>query len=451
MNVNYDKVDDLNAKVVIVLDENDYAGKVKDALKEIAKTRTEPGFRPGHVPMGMIQKKYGKAVKFDVINKLVSDRLFDYIKEENLPVLGQPVPTRNENLDIDAKELSFEFTLALAPEFNVKVDKDVHVPYYNITVSDEMINEQDTMLRRRMGKQQPGETVDDDALVKGVITELNPDGSVKEGGIVMERGIVAPKYFKDKEQTDLFIGKHPGDVVVFNPWKTADGNLNELVSMLGVDKEKAEEAKGDFQFDIKEIIVLVPAEIGQEFYDNLFGADKVHNEEEYRSHIKEMIASQLKGESNFRFTIDARNVLEEQVGKLQFPAETLKESLKLQNDEVTEENVDEVYEQSSKDLEWQLIADKIAKQANIKLDDNDLKQVARMVAGQQFAKYGLTQATEEMYDRFIADMLKDDNSRRQIANDAFEMKLFNYIHENVTLDEKDVTPEEFRALFEKKD
>ena len=450
MNVTYEKIDELNGKVSIVLEEKDYADEVKKQLKQIAKTRQEPGFRVGHVPMAMVEKKYGKAVKFDVINRLVADKLYDYIKEQDFATLGQPVPLTKADFDLAQKDFTFEFQLALAPVIDLKVDKDIHVPYYNIQVSEEMIDEQDKNLRRRMGKQEPGPEVNEDALVKGVITELNEDGTVKEGGVVMENGIVAPKYFKNEEQTKLFMGKHPGDKVVFNPWETAAGNPNELMSMLGIPKDETENHKGNFDFDIKEIIVLVPAELNQEYFDALFGEDKVHNEEEYRSHLKEMIATQLKADSNYRFTIDARKVLEEKVGKLELPVETLKKTLMIQNEGVTEENVEEVYKEASSGLEWQLIADHIAKQFELKIDEEDLNEVAAIMARNEFAKYGMTNATDEMVKRFSEDMLKDDKTRRSIANDAFEMKLFHTINENVTLDEKDVTVDEFKALFEAK-
>lgn len=448
MNVKYDKLDDISGKIVITLDENDYAEKVKKQLKEISKHRPEPGFRPGKTPMGMLQKKYGDSVKYDIINKEVSDALFNYINENKLRVLGNPVPVRGEDFKIENKDFEFEFELGLAPEIDVKLDENLHIPYYKIQVSDKMIDDQDKAFRRRMGKQEPGDTVNEDAVVKGVITELNEDGTVKEGGIVVENGIVAPKYFKDENQRKIFEGKHVGDELVFNPAKTCDANPTEMASMLNIDKEKVDEHKGDFRFDVKEIIVLNPAELGQEYYDGLFGADKVHSEEEYRKALSEMIANQLVADSNYRFSIDARKAVEDQVGDIKLPERILKDYLKLQNDQINDENVDEAYNESVQGLKWQLIADKIAELKELKLEETDLREVAKLMARNEFAKYGMTQVPEETVEKYADEILKDEKVRRKIANDAFEMKIFKEIYDNVSRDEKEVSVEEFNALFE---
>ena len=218
------KIDNVTATVTVSLEEKDYQDKIKKTLKEINMSRPEPGFRPGHVPAGLIQKKYGKAVKYDVINKEVSEALYNYIKENEIQVLGNPVPKKNEEFDLDNKEFTFEFTVGVAPEIDTKVNKEMHIPYYTIEVTEDMIQRQDEMFRRRFGAQVPGDTVEPNALVKGVITELDEQGQPKEGGIVVENGIVSPQYFKSEEQRALFIGKHVGDVVKFNPAATCEGN-----------------------------------------------------------------------------------------------------------------------------------------------------------------------------------------------------------------------------------
>ena len=183
MKIDYAKVNDVIGEITMVVEESDYADKVKKQLKEIGKKHAEPGFRPGHVPAGLIEKKYGKAVKYDEINKLVGEAIFDYIKENKINVLGNPIPDKANAINDDVKEFTLKFKVGVAPEFEVKIDKDLHIPYYNIKVTDEMVDRQDEALRRRFGKQEPGEEVDATALVKGVITELNEDGTVKDGGV----------------------------------------------------------------------------------------------------------------------------------------------------------------------------------------------------------------------------------------------------------------------------
>lgn len=447
MDVKFDRLNDVNGRITVTLEEADYADKVKKQLKDIAKNHAEPGFRPGHTPAGLIQKKYGTAVKYDVVNKAVSDALYDYVKENKLPVLGNPVPERNEKFDINDATFTFVFNVGLAPDFDTHVDKDLKVPYYTIEVTDEMIDNQSTGLRRRMGEQVKGDTVEPDALVKGAIVELDAEGNPLEGGVQQENGILAPKYFKNEEQTKLFEGKHVGDTVVFNPWNTCDGNPTELSSMLNIDKSDVDAHKGDFSMEIKEIIVLRPAELNQEYFDQVFGKDKVHNEEEYRAALKEMIANQLRADSNYRFTIDAKDAIMKAVGSIDLPDEILKDYLKMQNEGLTDENVAEEYEKARPDLVWQIVRDRIAEKLQVKLEEEDIKNVARLMARNQFAQYGMTSAPEEAIERLANDIIKDKKAHDRIIDQAFDMKLYEAIHNAVTLEEKTVSVEEFNALF----
>lgn len=446
MNVNYAKIDDVRGELTVTIEEKDYSDKVKKQLKEITKTHQEPGFRPGHVPAGIINKKYGKAVKYDVINKEVGEAVFNYIKENGLHVLGNPIPQQNENFNLEDKDFTFTFKVGLAPEFDTHVNKDLHIPYYKIKVTDEMINTQDDALRRRLGKQVPGDTVEENALVKGVITELDTDGNPLEGGIVVENGIVAPSYFKSEDQKKLFEGKHPGDSIVFNPAATCDNNATEMSSMLNIDKSDVESHSGDFRFDIKEIIVLKPAEHDEEFFKNTFG-DRVHNEEEYREAIKNMLAQNLAGDSNYRFSIDAQKAIAGAVGSLNLPDEILKDFLKSQNEALTDENIDEEYVRLRPQLEWELIKEKIAGDLDIKVEEADLLNTARLMAQNQFAQYGMTNVPADMLDKYAKDILNDKKAYNQIYSQTSDMKLYNGIRASVTLDEKDVDVEGFNDLF----
>lgn len=451
MKVDYAKIDDVNGIITITLEENDYADKVKKELKEIAKKHAEPGFRAGKVPAGIINKKYGKSVKYDVINKEVGNALYEYIKNEKLHVLGNPIPQQGADFDIDAKDFELKFKVGIAPEIDTHVNKDLHVPYYKIQVTDEMVDTQDKQFRRRYGKQEPGDTVDGTALVKGVITELNEDGSVKEGGIVVENGIVAPEYFKNEDQKNIFLGKKVGDVFTFNPAATCDANPAELSSMLNVSKEDAENHKGDFQFDVKEIIVLKPAEYNEEFFKTVFGNEDIKTEEDYKKAVKELIESALANDSNYRFTIDAKNAIVDAVGDLVLPDDVLKAFLKEQNESLTEENIDEEYVHVRPELTWELIKEAIAGQFDVKVTEEDALNTARLIARQQFAQYGMMNVPEEALDRYAHDILKDKKGAQQIYNQTGDFKLFEAIRENVSADEKEVTVEEFNNLFRNDD
>lgn len=447
MNVTINKIDAVNATITVSLEEKDYQDKVKKTLREINMTRPEPGFRPGKVPAGLIQKKYGKAVKYDVVNKEVTDALYNYIKDNEIQVLGNPMPATKEEFDLEAVDFTFTFNVGIAPEIDTHVNKDLTVPYYTIEVSDEMVERQNEMYRNRFGAQVPGETVEPNALVKGVITELNEEGNVKEGGILNENGIVSPQYFKNDDQRAAFMDKKLGDVVKFNPWVACGESVVELSSMLNIDKADAEEAKGEFNFEIKEIIVLRQAELNQEFFDNAVGKDKAHNEEEYKEALKAMIAQQLASDSNYRFSIDAKEAIEKAVGEIELPDAILKDYLMTQDEKFNAENIDEEYQKMRQDLVWQLIREAIAKQYQLKVEEQDILAVARMIAQSQFAQYGMTNLPDDVLDKYGRDIMNDSKSREHIVNQAVDMKLYHIIRENVTLEEKTVTVEQFNELF----
>ncbi|MCM1377726.1 MAG: hypothetical protein NC097_02505 [Clostridium sp.] len=451
MNVEFTKLDNVRGEIKVAVVESDYADKVKKQLKEISKNRPEPGFRPGHVPEGILRKKYGEPVKYDVINDIVGNAVYTYIKDNNIHVIGNPVPEKNDKFDIKNTDFNFTFKVGIAPEINVRADKDLHVPYYTIEVSDKMINDQDEALRQRYGSQVPGEEFEPRAVVKGTITELNTDGSIKEDGILVEDGIVAPFYFKSEEQQKLFEGKKVGDSLVFNPAATCDSNATELSSMLHIDKGDVDAHLGDFKFDIKEIIVLRPAELNQEFFDSAFGKDKIHNEKEYRDALRSMLASQLRGDSNYRFSLDAREALLKALGEIELPDEILKDFLIQSNDELNAENIDKEYENIRPQLVWELVREAVSKQLEVKVEEADILNTARMISRSQLAQYGMAGVNDEMLDSFSRRLLDDQKSKDMIINQTVDMKFFDALNKAVSIDNKDVTVDEFNALFTNQD
>ncbi len=446
MNVTFEKIDDVNGIVTVELAAADYADNVKKALKNIAKNRPEPGFRPGKTPTALIQKKYGEAVKYDEVNKATSDALYNYIKENNLRVLGNPVPEADEKFDIKNDDFTFKFRVGLAPEIESPVNKNLTVPYYNIEVTEQMVTDQDQNLRRRFGKQESDETVESNSVVKGIITELNEDGSVKEGGLVVENGIVGPEHFKSEEQKALFVGKKVGDKFTFNPAATCDGNPVELSSMLHIDKDDVENHKGDFQFEITDSIVLRPAELGQEYYDQLFGKDNVKNEEEYKKSVKEMIESQLHNDSDYRFTIDSKDAILKAVGDVTLPDAVLKDYLKQANENLNDENIDAEYASARPQLIWQLVSDKIAQALGVTLEQKDVVELAKAIARNQFAQYGMPNVPDDILEKYAQEIVSGKQGD-QVRQQAFETKLFAAIKNAVSIDEKNVSVEEFNKLF----
>lgn len=450
MNVTLDRIDNVNGVITLSIEEKDYQEKVKKELKQIGMKHPLPGFRPGHVPASLLQKKYGKDVLVEIVNREIYDNLVNYIQENKLNILGEPIISNAEEVNFDTmKDFSFKFEVGFAPEVSLKLDNTVTVPYYNIEVDQKMVDQQNEMLCKRFGKQVKGEQVDATALVKGSMVELDENGAVKENGLNVESTIVAPQYFKSEDEKAKFADKKLGDEIVFNPWATCEGNLGELSSMMNVDREQAD-IKSDFKLTVNEILVNQPAELNQELFDAVFGKDSCKNEEEYFAKLKEMIAGQLVNDSNFRFTVDAEKVLREQVGTLELPTEFLKKWLVRQDNKYTAENIDEEFTKMVPQLEWQLIKEQAAKQLDVKVNDEDLLADAKRIAYQQFAQYGMTNIPEDMIEKYAKDILENKEYRSQIVQQSVDNKLYAEIKNAVKLDEKTVNVEEFNALFAEK-
>ncbi len=451
MNVTFEKESNVTGKIIVNVDVADYEGKVKKELRKFSETHVIPGFRKGHVPMDQLRRRFGKDVKSEVINDLVHGAVNEYIKENNLQILGQPLPVEVKEITNDDVDYTFSYEVGLAPEFNVEVDKNVTLPYYTIEVSEEMLKDQDEALRRRMGSQVPGEEVEPDAVVKGTIFELNEDGTVKESedAIQVINGILAPNYFKDKEEAEKFIGKKVGDKVVFNPYKSCEGNLAELSSMLNIDKDRAANVKENFEFTITEIIVLRPAEHDQEFYNNVFGPDKVHNEEEYKEALTGMIARDLEPNSNQLFGAMTRQYYVDKYKGAELPDTFLKKWLVFMDDKLNEETIDEEYAKMRDSLVWQLVQDEIAKKLEVKVTEDFLLEQAKQIAYQQFAQYGITNLDEETITSHAKHLLSNQDFRSRIYDNAYTNMIFGAIRAAVTIDDQKVTLDQFRELASK--
>lgn len=449
MNVTFEKKDNVNAVLTVSLAPEDYQSDVKKELLSIGQKHPMKGFRPGHVPMPILMKQYGTDVRVQVVDKKVSKALTDYIVNNKIDLLGEPMVSVDTKANLkEETNYDFRFDLGVAPEFELKLDKRVKIPYYNIKVSDEMVENQNDSYKKRFGKQVPGEVSVEDALMKGSMEELDEKGEPKEGGISVERTIISPQFLKNADEKAKFVGKKVEDDIVFNPYTAADGNLTELAAMLNVGKEEAE-VKSDFKFHVNEILVNQDAEINQEFFDNVLGKDVAKSEEEYREKLRETIANQLKSDSNYRFTVDAERVLKKKVGELELPDEFLKRFLRARSKDGEDEKVEEQYPQTREQLIWQLIKEKVARNYDVKVEVEDKLRLARFYAAQQFAQYGMTNLPDDVIDKYAHEFLEKPEYSEQIQSRAFEDKVFATIKENVGLDEKEVSVEEFNKLFEK--
>jgi len=452
MNITSTNSDAVSMRLTVSVEENDYKAKVTEELKKIGRTHQIPGFRKGHISIKDLERRFGKQVTSDVINQVVYEAVIKYIQDNKLNVLGQPIPVEVKELDLkNQKDFTFEYDLALAPELNVEVDKNIEIPYYKIEVTDEMVDKQDAEFRKRFGAQVPGEEFEKDALVKGSIMQLNDDGTVKEGddAIQVVSGILAPMYFVDKEEAAKFEGKKVGDKVVFNPRKASGDNAAELSSMLNIDKARVADVQGDFEISISEIIVVKPAELGEEFYTNVFGKDKVKNEDEYRAAVKNLISDELSGNSEVIFRWNARKIYMEKFGDMQLPAEILKKWLALRNGDKTEEQIEEEYKRMESDLKWQLVLDQIVNKLGVKVEKEDLLEFAKGLATRQFAQYGMTNMDDETVTKYAENILADKNYIGRIQEQVGEVKTFGVLKEAVALKEETVSLDQFKEIASK--
>ena len=447
MNVSHSNIDQMNAVISIEIEKADYADRVKKSLRSYGERANIPGFRRGHVPYGVLVKMFGKAVKAEEVNRLISESLYNYISDNKLNILGEPMTAEDQTIDIEKDEnFTFKFDIAIAPEINVTIDNNITVPYYNIAVSDEMVAKQDEMFRQRQGKQITVEaSTEERDLIKGSMVEME-NGAAKEGGIVVESTILSPAYIKAEKEK--FAGVKVGDKVVFNPAAACQDSVGELASMLNIDREAAADVKNDFEMTVTEITHLQAAEHDQEFFDGIFGKDAVKSEEEYTAKVREMIAVQLAPESDYRFSIDARKAIETAVGAIELPAEFLKRWLVATNEKYTEENIAEEYGKMEADLKWHLIKEHIAKAFEVKVADEDIKALAMNVTRQQFAQYGMTNVPDELLENYSQEMLKSKESRAQLIDRATEAKIQEAIKNAVKLDVKEISTEEFGKLFQ---
>ena len=451
MNVTLDKNGNVSGVLTISLVEEDYQDEVKKQLSLLGRRRPIKGFRPGHVPASLLKKHYGGQVTAEVVDEIVSRELTNYIRENNIDLLGEPMLSKDTKVDlVNEKNFEFKFDLGFAPEFELKLDKRVKVPYYNIEVSQAMVDDQSNAYKKRFGTQVPGDVSTEDALLRGSMEELDKDGNVKDGGIKVERTIVSPKYLKDEVEKAKFVGLKVNDTITFNPRVSSGSNVTEMAAMLAIDKDQAENVESDFTFKVEEILVNKDAELGQELYDMVFGKDVVKTEEDYYAKIKEMLAGQLKSDSNYRFTIDAEKVLVKKVGELELPDEFLKRYLMSINKDTEPSKIEEEYPRTRGEIVWQLIKEKVAKQYDVKIEKEDQMRLARIYAAQQFAQYGIGNVPDETLDRYAGELMENKDYAKEINHRAFEDKVFATIRDNVSLTEKDVTAEEFNKLFEAK-
>ena len=451
MNVSFQNIDKVSGLLTVKLEKADYQEKVDKSLKTFRQKAQIPGFRKGMVPMSLVKKMYGKSVIAEEVNKLLSEKVYDYIKSNNVNMLGEPLPNEEKQQVIDfdtMEEFEFVFDIALAPEFKAEVSNTDKVDYYTIEVTDEMVENQVKAYTQRNGKYDQVSAYEDNDMLKGLIAELDENGNTKEGGIQVEGAVLMPSYMKNDEQKAIFANAKVNDVLVFNPNAAYDGHDAEIASLLKIEKEAAAEMKSNFSFQVEEITRFVPGDLNQELFDQVFGKDAVKTEEEFRAKVKEGIAAQFVADSDYKFLIDARKMLMEKVGKLEFPDALLKRVMLLNNREKGEEFVAENYDKSIEELTWHLIKEQLVKDNEIKVEQEDVIKMAKEATKGQFAQYGMMTVPEDILENYAQEMLKKKENVDGLVGRVVEAKLATALKAKVTLNNKTVSMEEFNKMFE---
>ena len=454
MNISFEAPDKINGLMTITLEKEDYQGEVEKTLKDYRKRANVPGFRPGMTPMGLIKRQFGAAVKVDVVNKMLGEKLYEYVRENKIQMLGEPLPSdKQEALDFEGDApLTFKFDIAVAPEFEAKLSGKDKIDYYNITVDDKLIDQQVEMYQSRAGQYEKADQYDPEQrdMLKGDLRELDEKGNVKEGGITVADAVLMPQYMKVDDQKKLFDGAKLGDIITWNPRKAYPESDVEVSSLLKIQKEEVKDHEGDFTFQITEISRFVKAEINQQLFDQTFGEGTVKDEKEFRQKIADIISQQFKADSDYKFLQDVRKHMEKKVGKLEFPEAILKRVMLNNNKDKGADFVEKNFEASIKELGWHLIKEQLVAAQEIKVEDDDLKNVAKEAARAQFAQYGMSNVPDEYLENYAAEMLKKRENVDGLVDRAVDVKLTAALKGVVKLNEKDITLEDFQKMLQEK-
>jgi len=451
MNVSLQNNDKVSALLTVTLEKADYEENVEKTLKNYRKTAQLPGFRKGMAPMGLIKKMAGKSVLADEVNKVLGEAVNKYIQDNKIQILGEPLPNEaQQQVDLEKTDepFVFMFDLALAPKFEVSVGKDDKVVYYDIDITEDMVEQQVKSFADRNGKYEKVDSYQDNDVMKGMLAELDEKGSVKEGGIQVEGAVMLPNYMKNDDQKALFKDAKVNDVLVFNPSKAWDGNEAELASLLKIEKSAVADMKSDFSFQVEEITRYVPGELNQEIFDNVFGPGVVKTEEEFKAKVKETLATQFGQNADFRFMLDMREYLMKKVGNLELSETLLKRIMKANNPDKDDKFIEDNFQQSIEELKWQLIRDRLIAANDIKVDNAEITAAAKESTRAQFAQYGMLNIPDDLLNNYAQEMLKKRETVENLFNRVVEGKLTAALKPQVTLENKAISAEDFNKLFE---
>jgi len=449
MNITKENIDDLNALLKVEIKKADYKENVEKVLKDYRKKANIKGFRPGMVPIGLVKKMYGKAVQLDEINKLVSESIHKYLHDEKIEILGDPLPKDNdqEMINFDTKEdFSFAFELGLTPQFEIKLSKKNKVNNYQIDVDEKMRTDYIGNYTRRFGEFKKSEKSGEKDMLKGNIIQLGEKDTILDDGLKAENTTISIDIMKDEKIKKHFIGRKIDDEIDFDLRKALPNDF-EIAGILNKKKDEVGDVNGKFRFTIKEINRFEPAEIGQELFDKVYGEGVITSEDEFMKKVEGEIVNNLKRESDYKVMLDVKKLTIEKT-EFSLPEDFLKKWLLKVNEKTTEEQIEKEFESFRSDLKWQLIRNKVAKENEIKISEEELQKEAENITRFQFQQYGLYYATDEQIGNYAKEMLKREDEAKRIAEKILEEKAIEKLKEVVKLEDKKITVEDFNKLFE---
>ncbi|MFT7613992.1 MAG: trigger factor [Parvicellaceae bacterium] len=444
MDIKQEKIDDLNALLRVKIGPEDYSEKVDETLKNYRKQANIPGFRTGKVPMGLIKKKYGPSVVAEEVNKAINNALYEHITDNKVDILGNPMPKDDPENQVDWEnpaDMEFTYEIGLAPAFDVKLSKKDKVTYHKVIVDETVVNQQIEDFAKRYGKLVPADLSEDKDMLLGAFKELDGNGADKEGGI-LHTSTISVEMLDDKKMQKKLTGMKVGDSLVLNPDDVSKGEADKA-AMLGITKDGLEGISNEFQYTVTEIKRMQPAAVNVQLFDKIYGEGNVTTEEDFRNKIKEEMASMFNKDSDKVFKRDLSDSLIKKL-KLSLPDKFLKRWIQASNEnEVTAEQIEEEYEQYSKQLKWQLIENKIIADNDLKVEQEEVVEYTKGLLIQQYAQYGMPAPEEEMLAESAVKVLENQDEAKKVYEAIYERKIVDFAKENMKINEKEMSYEDF--------
>ena len=441
MKITQNNIGDLSATLTLLIEKNDYEPRVKKNLNDYRRKAEIKGFRTGMAPMSMIEKVHGKTALLDEINKIMSESLNKYVADNNLNLLGEPIPSESEQKPIDwdgGGDFEFVFEIGMAPKIEFTLTEKDKIPYYKIAVSEEDKEKYKENILRQNGKLEDVDAIEEEDFIKA---------DLEQGERKIEDSYISLKVIPTKTLKKPFIGKKVGDELTVDVKKTFT-NETDLAALLKIKKEELAEIEPKFKITIKEVKRMAPAVADQELYDKLFGKDVVKSDEEFMQKLEDKIREEYSHESEYRFTVDAYNALLKKT-KIELPDEFLKRWLNYSNEgKITQEMIDKEYPLFADDLRRQMIRGYILKEQKIELKHEDLLDHARKMASYQFSMYGIHNAPEEHLTHYANSILANEKELKRIYEKVESDKVIEYVKATVKLDEKEITIENLQKMYE---